>query len=258
MSIRIQTWGETAGTYFNLALIAGHLKNEQLDIDNNSRGVLKKRAPSVFSGHKNTWDDLTAVLMTPNPYEALKTLDSIGALRQLLPELTRCKNTRQNSKYHQDTVYEHCLKVCAATEASVALRWAGLLHDIGKFVVARRDTSGEPTFHKHEVFSARLATSILFNLGAPPELSQHIIDLISQHMYYYTSEWTDKTVLRFLNKLFLSEVNEAAIHDHPLFKLRRADRQSRGFEVATSKQADFEARLLQLHRGSEVHKLLPL
>lgn len=184
---------------------------------------------------------LTAVLLTKHPDKGIRLLETLKILHPLIPELSACSTVKQDIRYHPDTVFEHCIKTCALIENTPTMRWAGLLHDIGKLQTQNRKEDGSVSFHKHELFSTTLAKKILFRLGISEEISREVCYLISMHMYHYSSEWTDRALARFIKKARI--VNTGDIYRNPIFLLRRADRASRNLSPTTEKQADFEERI---------------
>jgi len=176
----------------NLLQIAKLLaeSDEELLVTRRALERCKKLASS--SGMKASFrrllntEKLTGLLLTKRPDLALRFLSVTGVLGLVLPELDRCKNIKQNPRYHVDNVFEHCIKVCANTRRDPALRWAGLLHDIGKFRAFKRLDSGSITFHKHEVYSTQLARGILSRLKIEGSLYLEIVSLVRLHMYHYS------------------------------------------------------------------------
>lgn len=134
--------------------------------------------------YKTVGQKLTDILLAESPSKGLRFLHSLGILAKYLPEVAACDGVKQNNKYHIDDVFTHCLKVCSHTPKDVALRWAGLLHDIGKKDSYKDRGDGNITFHKHEVYSTSHCKEIMNRLSIPQ--SEHITALVSLHMYHYT------------------------------------------------------------------------
>lgn len=190
---------------------------------------------------------MNRIILGENPAAAINFLRQTGALDAFLPELGRCWDVEQNPRYHIDNVFNHCIKVCSLVEQDLILRWAGLLHDIGKYEAKNTTIKSGATFHRHEVYGERLAKKIVPRLGLDEKTSSQIIFLVRNHMYHYDRRWTDKTVWRFIKKVGINNNNIGDIGRIPLFLLRRADRASRGLNPVSSKQMDFEARLSKVY-----------
>jgi tRNA nucleotidyltransferase (CCA-adding enzyme) len=173
------------------------------------------------------------------PSRALDVLHEIGALSSWLPELERCVGVTQN-EYHPDDVYWHTLKTCdAAPRANLRVRWAALLHDLGK-VDARQvlveDGASRVVFYGHEVRSAEIAEAILDRLRYSREFVAVCRHMVREHMYRYESSWKEATVRRFMRR-----IGDPFIDD--LLALREADCRSRDLEEELAKLAELRSRI---------------
>lgn len=112
-----------------------------------------------------------------------------GAYRQIpiLPELGHLANLRQEAKYHRLDAWKHTLAAMRAARPDRMIRWAALLHDIGKGLPGVRgtDDAGAVYDHGHEVAGAQLAKMILERLHMPKELRDRIVWLVARHMRFY-------------------------------------------------------------------------
>ena len=191
------------------------------------------------------WKWMSIILPSAKPDDGINFLRSVFALQVILPELHACIDVGQNKKYHKYTVYEHCVKACAAAEPDLVLRTAALLHDIGKPLV-KQEIDGNITFHKHEVESTRLTRKVMNRWGVPRATAEPIIKLVSLHMYQYDRVWKDSTVLRFARRAGITAKYIGHMDQVKLFKLRQCDRIGRDLEPITQKQMDLEKRLESL------------
>ena len=114
-------------------------------------------------------------------------------LTQILPELAPMIGFDQKSPYHAFDLYSHTAHVVQNVPKELHLRWAALLHDIGKPGTFYLDASGRGHFPGHAKFSAEMANSILLRLKAPTALRQQVVALIERHM---TPLEPDKRLLR--------------------------------------------------------------
>ncbi len=103
-------------------------------------------------------------------------------LTQVLPELGPCMGFQQHNPHHIFDVYTHTAQVVEHTPPTLPLRWASLLHDIGKPATFTLDGSGIGHFYGHAQESARLADAILLRLKSPTALRRQVVTLIAQHM----------------------------------------------------------------------------
>ncbi len=109
-------------------------------------------------------------------------------ITQIIPELEQTINFRQHSVHHAYDVFTHTQKVVTATEPHPALRWAALLHDIGKPQTFQKDEDGQGHFHGHAQASAQMAETILTRLKASTALREQVVFLITHHMDTVTAD----------------------------------------------------------------------
>ena len=120
-------------------------------------------------------------------------------LTQVLPELAPCLGFDQHSKHHAYDLYTHIAHVTEGVPPQLALRWAALLHDIGKPQTFTIDAAGQGHFYGHAPVSARMADGILRRLKAPNALREQVTLLIAQHMTQILPE--AKVVRRWMGRL---------------------------------------------------------
>lgn len=101
---------------------------------------------------------------------------------QVIPELGKTLGFDQHSRHHAYELYTHIAHVTAAVPRELTLRWAALLHDVGKPGTFTLDEQGNGHFYGHAQEGARLAEGILHRLKAPTALRQQVTELVEQHM----------------------------------------------------------------------------
>ena len=114
-------------------------------------------------------------------------------LLQVIPELAPCVNFQQHNPHHKYDVYTHTAYVLGAAEKDPALRWAALLHDIGKPKTFTQDETGTGHFYGHAGESAQIADRVLHRLKAPTALREQAVFLIEHHIDTISA---DKALLR--------------------------------------------------------------
>lgn len=127
-------------------------------------------------------------------YQGLKLLEKTGVLERLIPELTLGKGMAQRADFHKYDILEHSLR--AALYANERIRFAALLHDIGKPFCALRD--GNSYAHPEE--GARLAGEVLTRLKAPKKLITETQTLVKWHMYDFDGNTRENKLRRFFTE----------------------------------------------------------
>ena len=191
--------------------------------------------------------ELERLLAAPQPSKGLEILREAGLLVCWLPELQACRGVQQN-RHHAHDVYFHSLHSCdAAPLAKPVVRWAALLHDIGK-PATRAEKDGEGTFYNHQFVGAELAASLLERLRFAHAFRDAVVHLIREHMFDYRTQWSDSAVRRWLKRV-------GSEHVADLFDLRIADRIGNGTRAAASPDLEaFAARVeRELAKGHALH-----
>lgn len=140
-------------------------------------------------------------------------------LSQAIPELAPTVGFRQHSPHHAYDVFTHTAYVTAAVPADLALRWAALLHDIGKVPCFTQDETGRGHFKGHAQAGARMADTVLQRLRAPAGVREEAVWLIEHHMSVLQPE---ETMLR----RWLSRYGREKLER--MFCLQEADMRGKG------------------------------
>lgn len=131
-------------------------------------------------------EELNKILLSPIPSKGFIELDRCGLLQLIFPQLAAMQGVEtRNGKSHKEMFY-HTMEVLdnvAAKSDNLWLRWAALLHDIGKPRTKRWDPVQFWTFHNHNVVGEKMVTQIFKEFKMPQnEKMRYVAKLVGLHM----------------------------------------------------------------------------
>ena len=153
---------------FRAVRFASQLKFKIHDNLIESMSILRERIKILNS--ERIVDELHKILMSDKPSSAFITLDKVGILELIIPELTNLKGIDEvEGQKHKDN-FNHTLEVldniCHSTK-NLWLRWAALLHDIGKAPTKKFNKKVGWTFHGHEFEGSKMVYKLFKRLKMP-------------------------------------------------------------------------------------------
>ena len=207
-------------------------------------------------------DELVKLVCAPQPRRGLALLVETGLADHVLPELPGLALEIDEHHRHKD-VYEHTLTVLEqaidledpGTEPDFVLRFAALMHDVGKPKTRRFEPQGGVSFHHHEVVGAKLTAARMRALRFPNDVTADVSRLVELHLRFHgygTGTWTDSAVRRY--------VADAGPLLDRLHKLTRSDSTTRNRRKAMQLAAaydDLEERIARLREQEELDSVRP-
>ncbi|MBQ0070492.1 MAG: CCA tRNA nucleotidyltransferase [Spirochaetales bacterium] len=184
-------------------------------------------------------DELFKLIGSPSPRVGLEALRTTGLMAMILPELEKCYDCSQDG-YHNETVYEHqilALEKATKEHYPMEVKIAALFHDLGK-VQTKKEGDGHFTYYGHELVSEKLVKQILTRLKSSNQTRDDVALLVREHMFAYSSEWSDGAVRRFMNRVGLSYLEM-------LFQLRECDKAGTtgALPDSSTEEAELKARI---------------
>ncbi|NUS42794.1 MAG: CCA tRNA nucleotidyltransferase [Mycobacteriaceae bacterium] len=210
--------------------------------------------------------ELDKLILGEHPIEGIDLMCSTGLAQRVLPEVPAMQLEIDEHHQHKD-VYRHSLTVLqqaidledSAGEPvpgpDLVLRWAALLHDIGKPATKRNEPGGGVSFHHHEVVGAKMVRKRMRALKYPNQVTDDVATLVFLHLRFHgygKGEWTDSAVRRY--------VTDAGDLLARLHKLVRADCTTRNRRRAAALRAtydDLETRIARIAAQEDLDRVRP-
>lgn len=204
--------------------------------------------------------ELDKLLLGADPVAGIDLLVQTGMGEVVLPEVGGMQMAIDEHHQHKD-VYQHSLTVLRQAIAledggpDLVLRWAALLHDIGKPATRRHEPKGGVSFHHHEVVGAKMARKRLRALKYSKQMVADVSQLVYLHLRFHgygDGKWTDSAVRRY--------VTDAGPLLPRLHKLVRADCTTRNKRRAARLQSSYdrlEARIAELEAQEDLARVRP-
>jgi len=208
--------------------------------------------------------ELDKMLLGEHPVAGIELLVQTGMGEVVLPEVGGMQMAIDEHHQHKD-VYQHSLTVLRQAIAledplpdggpDLVLRWAALLHDIGKPTTRRHEDNGGVSFHHHEVVGAKMARKRLRALKFSKQMVDDVSQLVFLHLRFHgygDGRWTDSAVRRY--------VTDAGPLLPRLHKLVRADCTTRNQRRAARLQASYdqlEERIAELSAREDLERVRP-
>ena len=208
-------------------------------------------------------DEFVKLMLGAQPKLGLEALVDSGLAEHVLPELPALKLETDEHHHHKD-VYQHTLTVVEQAidyekdyglERDFVLRFAALLHDIGKPATRKLEAGGAVSFYHHDMVGAKLATKRMKALRFDNDTTKAVAHLIEHHLRFFgysDQPWTDSAVRRYVrdagdNLLRLHALTRADVTTR---NRRKADRLAHAYD-------DLEQRIAKLAEEEELNAIRP-
>jgi poly(A) polymerase len=208
--------------------------------------------------------ELDKLMLGADPLAGVDLMVQTGLGGVVLPEIGAMQMAIDEHHQHKD-VYQHSLTVLAQAidletdGPDLVLRWAALLHDIGKPGTRRHEADGGVSFHHHEVVGAKMTRKRMRALKYSKQMVDDVSQLVYLHLRFHgyadadgAGKWTDSAVRRY--------VTDAGPLLDKLHKLVRADCTTRNKRRAARLQANYdslEQRITELAAQEDLQRVRP-
>jgi len=210
-------------------------------------------------------DELVKLVLGDHPRAGLALMVDTGLAVLVLPELPALALEVDEHHRHKD-VYEHTLIVLEramalesthqpVTGPDFVLRFAALMHDVGKPRTRRFEDDGRVSFHHHEMVGARMTRKRMQTLRFSNEDTDAVSRLVELHLRFHgygDGEWTDSAVRRYVRDAgdLLPRLHKLTRADCTTRNRRKADRLARTYD-------ELEERIARLSEEEELGSLRP-
>ncbi|MBI2012003.1 CCA tRNA nucleotidyltransferase [Candidatus Daviesbacteria bacterium] len=193
----------------------------EFEIEKTTFSSIKENAKLIKEiARERIRDELFKILESGSPYFGIKLLKETGILKLILPEVEKCFGIIQEGPKH-DRIYDigdHSLRTMRETPSlDPIVKFAALLHDIGKAKTFKKDSVGNVTFYNHDIVGADLALNIAKRFNLSKKQTDKLYSLIRWHMFSTDERQTDSAIRRFIKNVGLENLDD-------MFALRIGDR----------------------------------
>ena len=207
--------------------------------------------------------EFVKLMLGNNPRKGLEVLVDSGLAEKVLPELPALKLEVDEHHHHKD-VFEHTLRVVEQAidyekdyglEKDFTLRFAALMHDIGKPATRKLEPGGGVSFYHHDVVGAKLAKKRMKALRFDNDTIKAVSRLIELHLRFFgysDQAWTDSAIRRYVRDAGddLNRLHALTRADVTTRNQRKADRLAHAYD-------DLELRIEVIAEQEELNAMRP-
>ncbi len=205
-------------------------------------------------------DELIKLVNGADPVTGLRLLVDTGLAAHVLPELPGMQLEIDEHHQHKD-VYEHTLTVLEQAIAleeggpDFVLRFAALMHDVGKPATRRHEDGGGVSFHHHEVVGAKMTRKRMRALRFSKDVTEAVANLVFLHLRFHgygRGEWTDSAVRRYV-----TDAGELLPRLHKLVRSDCTTRNKRRAAVLAATYHALEERIARIQAEEDLRAVRP-
>jgi poly(A) polymerase len=207
--------------------------------------------------------ELQKLMLGAFPRKGLEALVDSGLAEIVLPELPALKLEVDEHHHHKD-VYQHTLTVVEQAidyekdyglEPDFILRFAALLHDIGKPATRKLEPGGAVSFYHHDVVGSKLAKKRMKELRFDNDTTKAVALLVELHLRFFgysDQAWTDAAIRRYVR-----DAGDQLVRLHILTRSDVTTRNKRKAEILSHAYDDLEARIEKVMAEEELNAMRP-
>lgn len=207
--------------------------------------------------------EFVKLMLGKNPRKGLEVLVDSGLAAKVLPELPALKLEVDEHHHHKD-VYEHTLTVVEQAidyekdyglEKDFTLRFAALMHDIGKPATRKLEPGGGVSFYHHDVVGAKLTKKRMQALRFDNDTTKAVCRLIELHLRFFgysDQAWTDSAIRRYVR-----DADDQLLRLHALTRADVTTRNQRKAERLAHAYDDLEQRIKVIAEQEELNAMRP-
>ncbi|MGQ3382912.1 CCA tRNA nucleotidyltransferase [Glutamicibacter sp. TV12E] len=211
-------------------------------------------------------DELVKLINGADPRAGINLLVDTGLADKVLPEVSALRLEIDEHHRHKD-VYQHSLTVLEQAIAletdqdgpvpgpNFVLRFAALMHDIGKPATRKFEPSGAVSFRHHDMVGSKLVKARMRTLRFDKDTTKSVARLVELHMRFYgygDAGWTDSAVRRYV-----TDAGELLEHLHRLTRSDVTTRNRKKADRLAFAYDDLEERIAQITEQEELKSIRP-
>lgn len=171
------------------------------EIEEKTQEAIRKQAYTLVNISKERIQtELEKLILSKNPGKLMNAY-SLGITKWIFPEFDAMMECEQNTKYHMYNVGEHTIKVMENVPAEHYIRWAALLHDVGKPAVKTTDASGADHFKKHAIEGKDIAGRVMKGLKMDNKTIGIVTRLVACHDQIQSLPMTETAVRKSIHRI---------------------------------------------------------